>query len=141
MPGVRGLSKKQQKFCEGIMEGKDNYNAYKDAGYSTKGSYNVVKANAHHLKKNKYVQKELERLEALAEAGAILRREQRQAILTEWALDPNNDMPDRLRSMDQLNRMSGDYTDTVRTQVTGQVKMSLAEKLEAWDAAMNNETT
>ena len=70
-----------------------------------------------------------------------MRREQRQAILTEWALDPSNDMPDRLRSMDQLNRMSGDYTDTVRTQVTGQVKMSLAEKLEAWDAAMNNETT
>lgn len=123
------LTKMQKAFARGRAEGKTLVQAYEDAGYGPNTSIQSKSVNACRLGKNIEVQAEIKRLQEQAEQGAILKREQRQALLTEFALNENNDMPDRLRSLDQLNRMSGDYTDTVRTQVSGKVEMTFEEKL------------
>ena len=136
----KGLTQKQKKFCQALMEGKKNKEAYLAAGYTKNADAHGTRSNAYKLKMNKNVQEELARLQALAEEGATLKREQRQTLLTEIALNDSNDMPDRLRAVDQLNRMSGDYTDTIRTTVNAKVEMTYAERLATMKADLDNET-
>ena len=141
MPRVKEgvLTEKQKRFCREIIKGKENTKAYRDAGYACKEGQGT-RSNAYNLKKQEKIQKELARLQSLAEEGAILKREQRQALLTEIATQEKNDMPDRLRAMDQLNRMGGDYTDTIRTTVNAKVEMSYADRIAAIKADMDEET-
>lgn len=139
------LTAKQKKYCQGRAMGKTLSQAFKDAGYGPNSCTKTLMQNADRMEKRsahaKEIQAEIARLREMAEQDAILDRRQRQALLTEIALNSENDMPDRLRSLDQLNRMSGDYTDTVRTQVTGKIDMTFEEKLAAIQADMENETT
>lgn len=137
---AKALTEKQKRFARGIVEGKSNSEAYKDAGYCRNGNATTIFTNAYHLKNEEKIQAEIARLRSLAEKRAILNREERQALLTEIAVEKKNDMPDRLRAMDQLNRMSGDYTDTIRTTVNAKVEMTYAERLATMKADLDNET-
>lgn len=137
------LTPKQKKYCRLRAEGMPRGKAYKAAGYSSpQASMRTADANAKQLETIKgcspEVRAEIERLRQQAEEGAILKRAERQALLTKIALNPDNDMPDRLRSLDQLNRMSGDYTDTVRTQVSGKIDMTFEEKLALIQSDLEN---
>lgn len=139
------LNARQRKYCRERANGASYAEAYRKAGFGPNASDMTRKHNAYNMENmdgalSEKIQAEIKRLQDLADKKAILTREQRQAILTEWALNSDNDMPDRLRSMDQLNRMSGDYTDTVRTQVSGKIDMTFEEKLAAIQADMENET-
>lgn len=63
-PSVK-LTDKQEKFVLGLIEGKSQRQAFKDAGYSTKGkSENVVDRNASVLAKNTKVSQRYEELRA-----------------------------------------------------------------------------
>ena len=138
------LTAKQKKYCQGRAMGKSLSQAFKDAGYGPNSCTKTLKQNADRMEKRsahaKEIQAEIARLREMAEQDAILDRRQRQALLTEIALNSENDMPDRLRSLDQLNRMSGDYTDTVRTEVSGKIEMSYADRIAAIRADLNEET-
>lgn len=139
------LTPKQLKYCRERAKGKGYADAYKDAGYCPNTSTRDKKHNAYNLENCKggisdQIKAKINELTELAEQGAILDRRQKQAMLTKITLDENNDMPDRLRAMDQLNRMSGEYTDNVRTQVSGKIDMTFEEKLAAIQADMENET-
>ena len=109
--------------------------AYKKAGYGKNSSRTSLTQNAFTMEReavtSNLIQAEIARLQRQAEKGAILKRQERQALLTEIAMNPDNDMPDRLRSIDQLNRMSGDYTDNIRSTVNAKLEMSYAERIAA----------
>ena len=137
------LNARQLKYCRERAKGKGLADAYKDAGYGANSSRKSLTQNADTLEKRSAhvaeIRAKIKELTELAEEKAILDRTQKQALLTKIALNDENDMPDRLRALDQLNRMNGEYTDNVRTQVSGDVKLTLEEKLAAWEAAMGNE--
>lgn len=139
------LSQKQLRYCRERAKGKGYADAYADAGYCPNTSRDDQLHNAYTMENVRghasEIKAKIKELTDLADQGAILNRRQRQAMLSRIALNEANDMPDRLRSIDQLNRMGGDYTDNVRTAVTGEVKLTLEEKLAAWEAAMGNEET
>lgn len=138
------LSERQKKYCQGRAMGKTRSQAFKDAGYGPNSSRKTLRQNAETLEKRRpisaEIRAEIQRLKDMAEQDAILDRRQRQALLTEIALNSNNDMPDRLRSLDQLNRMSGDYTDTVRTEVSGKLEMNYADRIAAIRADLDETT-
>lgn len=140
------LNARQKKYCRLRAEGMPKGKAYKAAGFSSPEAAMGTARNKAARLEHEYacsaeVRAEIERLRQQAEEGAILKRAERQALLTKIALNPDNDMPDRLRSLDQLNRMSGDYTDTVRTQVSGKIDMTFEEKLALIQSDMENETS
>lgn len=137
------LNARQKKYCRLRAEGKGYEEAYTGAGYGA-GTKNKTdrKHNAFNMENLKSqsaeIKARIKELQQQAEEGAILKRAERQALLTKIALNPDNDMPDRLRSLDQLNRMSGDYTDTVRTQVSGKIDMTFEEKLALIQSDLEN---
>lgn len=124
------LTEKQKRYCRNRSEGKAMSQAYWDAGYtaSKKNAFDSAYRLEHELKISPEIQMEIARLKAEAEAGAVLDRQARQALLTGIALDRMEKTDNRLRATDMLNRMSGDYTDNVRTSVSGGVELTYEER-------------
>lgn len=134
MPKVKGLTPKEKKYCRARASGLGFTDAYIEAGYSCKGGSRTTACDNARIweradtERGRRIRAEIERLENLANEKAILDRRQRQALLTEIALDGDEKTDNRLRAADMLNRMSGDYTDNVRTAVTGGVELTYEER-------------
>lgn len=128
----RKLTLKQRAYCKARAEGKTRPDAYEEAGYVSNTGREDANHNAYMMEVvrpcSKKIQEEIARLQAQAEEGAILKREQRQALLTKIALDSEEKTDNRLRAADMLNRMSGDYTDKVEQMVSGALTMSYEER-------------
>lgn len=124
MPGAKkgsdGLTDKQREYTRHRAEGKSQIEAYALAGYSTNQSEDSRRQNASHLESLEAVRRNIERLQALADAGAVMSTEQRKCALYEIYLDSTNSTRDRLRALDLLNRMSGDYIDRAELHATVQ---------------------
>ena len=81
------LDARQRKYCRERIKGKTQREAFTAAGYGPNSSNKSKDENACKLEKLPKIQAELARLTRLAEAGAVLDRQQRIAILSEMALD------------------------------------------------------
>ena len=138
---VKNLTGRQKKYCEGRAMGKGYAEAYTDAGYASCGE--LTKTNAYHLEHTRLIspkiQAEIARLKRMAEEGAVLDRQARQAKLTEIALDDEEKTDNRLRAFDMLNRMSGDYTDNIRSESVNKVQLSYEEKKAMLEAELRGE--
>lgn len=140
--GKDKLNGRQQKYCIERANGKGPSEAYRAAGFKV-SSARDAKDNSyrleHELQISPKVQAEIARLKAEAEAGAILDRQARQALLTGIAVDLTEKTDNRLRATDMLNRMSGDYTDNIRSTVEGAVNLSYEEKKRLFDEKLREE--
>ena len=138
---MRKLTARQKKYSKARADGATYAEAYERAGYGAGTSKDGKRKNAFRLENEsasaEKIQAEIKRLQAQAEAGAILGRKARQALLTEFFLDETKSDTDRLRASDQLARMSGDYTDKVLTENT--VKLSYTDRLEAMRQAQKED--
>ena len=140
---VLPLTKKQEAYCRARAEGATYRQAYKEAGYKDNGdSSNGGSAyTLEHLSaKTKEILARIAQLKEQAEAGAIMDRQARQAMLTQLANDEEGARADRIRAIDLLCKMSGDYTERVIYEGTASVSIEDARK-EAWDALRGNDET
>ena len=78
-------------------------------------------------------------LQARADAGGIMDRQARMQLLNDIALNPAVKDQDRLRAVDQLNRMNSDYTDKMEISGRADINMSYADRIDAIKAAMDND--
>lgn len=132
MPYKLQLNDRQKKYAKARAEGKSMVDASIEAGYSAKCKRSNIQKDAWHRENNPHtgelIKAEIRKYQKLAEEKALLDRQSRQALLTEIALDKEEKTDNRLRAADMLNRMSGDYTDNVRTSVTGGVELTYEER-------------
>ena len=132
MATKRSLTEKQKKYAQARAKGMTYADASIEAGYSAKCKRSNITMDAYHREHSSpasaMIKAEIARLQKQAEEQAILDRKQRQALLTEIALDGEEKTDNRLRAADMLNRMSGDYTDNVRTSVSGGVELTYEER-------------
>ncbi len=142
-PRVKKLTQRQEKYCQERANGADYATAWANAGYSTKCQRRNQRSDAYHMEVTKpsapLIQARIKELQAAAEEGAILDRQARQAFLTGIALDENEKTDNRLRAADMLNRMSGDYTDTVRSVVSGGVSLTYEERMKLIEDQLKGE--
>lgn len=140
MPGVKkGLTQKQKRYCRERAAGKSQRQAYQAAYDAENMLDKTCREEACRLEMKPEVKAELNRLTALAESGAILTRQQRMSILSEMAYDQTRRDDSRQRALDMLNRMTGDYTDRVITEVTASVDLSIEDKRAAVLDALRND--
>lgn len=124
----RSLTARQEKYCQARAAGKGYREAYTSAGYSAAGTDETITRNAYAMERERPVSTDiLARIKALKEdaaAGLLLDREARAAYLARVAMDSDAvGTKDRLRAVDMLNRMAGDYSETVRTEISGAVEV------------------
>lgn len=139
MPVQRGLNARQKKYCRARAKGKTFAESYVEAGYSPSDACRSAIRLEREFEISPLIQAEIARLTALADKGAILDRRQRQAMLTEVALDSEEKTDNRLRATDMLNRMAGDYTDNVRSTVSGGVELTYEERKKLIEDSLSEE--
>lgn len=118
------LTEKQRRFAAGLAAGKTQADAYTGAGYSDRQARRGIERNAYKLAHTGKILDEIARLQALADEGAILSREQRLALLTSFALNTDGETgrKDRLRALDMIAKMNGDYSETIRADVSAAIE-------------------
>lgn len=125
------LDARQRKYCRERIKGKTQRQAYEDAGYSKGNSRKTMTENACRLEARDNIQAELERLQRLADAGAVLNREQRIRLLSEMAADNTRKDDSRQRAIDMLNKMGGDYSEKQIIEAKADVSLSYEDKRQA----------
>lgn len=132
------LTKRQKEYAKRRAQGETYAKAYKGAGYSNRQSDKTAERNAYALEhesgetSNKILAR-IADLQRRAEAGGILKREQRQQLLSDLAMDEDGARADRIRAVDLLNKMSGDYTERVIYEGNAHVSIEQA-RADAWEA-------
>jgi phage terminase small subunit len=110
------LSPKQVAFCEYYVACGNATEAAKKAGYSQK---NVKQQGAENLSKPYLLDYIINHNEVIkAHSTRILDAIKRQELLSEIAISGNEETSDRIRAIDVLNKMTGEYIERVRAEVT-----------------------
>lgn len=139
------LTAKQEKFVQNLVKGMSQREAYRKAYPDNKGSDEVIDVRACELFKNSKVRVRYEELIEKSMDEAIMTAKERKKWLTEVIKDiqkeevrvkvpegeeivigsKNADLNTKIKAMDILNKMSGEYI----TKVEGNVSVKLEDVL------------
>ena len=114
------LNPRQKKFAEYYAQSGNTVQSAVKAGYSE----NYAKANACRLLENVRVSEYIRELTEKAKDERILTARDRQVMLSDIARDEANEPADRIRAVDTLNKMTGEYTVKVDTTVRTSRKLA-----------------
>lgn len=118
------LTAKQEAFVQNIIQGMSQADAYRSA-YSTKNmSDNAIYREASLLVENPKVAQRLKELRDELASPAIMSAQERLEWLTK-IVKGSNILQDKLRAVDIMNKMTGEYV----TKVEGELKMKKLEDL------------
>lgn len=131
-----GLNPKQEKFIQNIVNGMSQREAYKNA-YNAKYKDNVIDIRACELFNSSKVQVRYKELMNQLEDKAIMSAKERMKWLTDVINDKqqediyitseninikigsrNADLNTKIKAIDTLNKMSGEYTTKIEADVT-----------------------
>jgi len=102
------LTPRHRLFCQGIVAGKSNHQAYTDAGYDSTGV--TASAAATRLLKNVKIKDSISALHQKTESNLILTIKDRKQMLTRIARNNVGDSPQvTIRAIAELNKMDGAY--------------------------------
>ena len=112
------LNARQKSFCEFyVASGNATESAIK-ARYSEKTARSI----GQRLLTNVDIKKYIKELQEKAKESRILTAREKREWLSEVIKNGNEKLQDRLKALDILNRMDGDYVEKV--QLSGEVKRS-----------------
>lgn len=138
MPGKKGndgLTDKQRLYAQARAAGMNQPDAYAAAGYGKGSKRKTHIENACRLEKVPGLAEHIARLQDIAASGALDAIEERRAALVELYQSSNNDRT-RLKALDMLNRMSGDYVD--RKEINANVQgLTRSDREKAMYDALN----
>lgn len=109
------LNARQRKFAEYYAQSGNTVQSAIQAGYSE----NYANARAYELLENVGVSKYIKELSDKLKDERIMSAKDRQVALSDIARNDGQDTSDRIRAIDTLNKMTGEYT----------VKVEQSEKL------------
>lgn len=114
------INERRRKFAEYYAQSGNTVQSAIKAGYSD----NYANANACKLLENVRVAEYIKELSEKFQDERILNAKERQAMLSDIAKDKENTPTDRIRAIDTLNKMTGEYTVKVDTTVKTSSKLA-----------------
>ena len=111
------VDERQKKFAEFYAQSGNAEQSAINAGYSPK----YAMGNAHKLVAKSGIKEYIEKLTAKETKKRVMTAEERRALLTEFANDPNAKLQDRLKAMDILNKMTGEYITKIEGSISAEV--------------------
>ena len=116
---------RHEKFAQELAKGISQRKAYRAAfPRSEKWKDETVDAKASALAKNDKVLARVKELQELAASKAVMTATQRKEWLTQLINSEDEATPNKLKAVDILNKMDGEYTEKV--QVNGNVNNPMA---------------
>lgn len=122
------LTDKQEKFCINIaLKGMTQIDAYKDAYDAENMGDDTIYVAASNLISNHKISIRINELREKAASSKIMSAIQRKEWLTDMVLnDTEANKTDKLKALDILNKMTGEYT----TKLEGNIQLSYEDKLK-----------
>lgn len=114
------LNMRQKKFAEYYVQSGNTVQSAIKAGYSE----TYANSTACKLLENARVSEYIRELNEKAKDERILTAKDRQVMLSDIARDTENEVSDRIKAVDTLNKMTGEYTVKVDTTVKTSEKLS-----------------
>ena len=115
---------KHEKFVQNLVNGMSQRQAYKDA-FRVDYDNDAIDSNASTLFRRTMVRQRYNELIKELEDIAIMSAKERMVYLTNLLLDNEIDTNAKLKAMDILNKMSGEYT----TKIEGNIGVTKLEDL------------
>lgn len=114
------LNPRQKKFAEYYAQCGNTVQSAIKAGYSE----NYANTNACKLLENDRVAEYIKQLTVQQKRTRILTAIERQEIISDIAKDNENSPADRIKAIDTLNKMTGEYTTKIQAEVKTSEKFS-----------------
>lgn len=119
------LTPKQEAFVQNIIQGMSQADAYRSA-YSCKNmSDNSVYVNASKLVADAKVALRLKELRDKLAKPSIMSAQERLEWLTERIEDDGVDINAKLKAIDIMNKMQGEYVQKVETELKNAVSIHI----------------
>ena len=109
------LNARQKAFCEYYVASGNATESARKAGYSEK----YTNKNVSKIRQNTAVQEYIKELQEKAKTNRIMTAVERREFLTEVIKNGNEKLQDRLKALDILNKMDGEYIE--KMQLSGQL--------------------
>jgi phage terminase small subunit len=124
--GVRDmLTAKQEAFVQNIIQGMSQADAYRSAYDTQRMSDNAIYREASLLMSNPKIAQRLADISAKADKPKIMSAQKRLEWLTDRIEDETVDINAKLKAIDIMNKMSGEYV----TKVEGNLNIAKLEDL------------
>ena len=120
MTALKKINERQHKFAEYYAQCGNTVQSAIKAGYSE----NYANKLAHKLLENIGVIECIKQLTEQTQSERIMTAVQRQAMLSDIARDDGLEPTDRIRAVDTLNKMTGEYTTKIVADVKTSEKLS-----------------
>ena len=114
------LNARQRKFAEYYTQSGNAAESAVKAGYSAK----YANTNVSKLLQNTTIANYIKELSEKLKDERIMTAKDRQVLLSDIARDDENEPNDRIKAVDTLNKMTGEYTVKVDAKVEQSEKLS-----------------
>lgn len=119
------LTAKQEQFAQNIIKGMTQADAYRSA-YSTKRMADkTIHENASRLANDSKVLARIEELRGQISTENIMTAQKRLEWLTELVQSEEETTTDKLKAIDIMNKMQGEYVQKVQAEVTNAVSINI----------------
>ena len=118
------MNERQKKFAEFYAQSGNVLQSAIKAGYSE----NYAKARGHELLDNVGIAEYIKKLSEKARSKRILSASERQEILSDLARNTAELAADRIRAIDTLNKMTGEYIS--RTELSGDLGVVIVDDVK-----------
>ena len=107
---MKNLNTRQRKFAEYYAQSGNASESARRAGYSAK----YINSNVQKLLQNTAITEYIRQLSDKLKDKRIMSAKDRQVLLSDIAKDDRNEPNDRIRAVDTLNKMTGEYLNKVK---------------------------
>lgn len=119
------LTAKQEQFAQNIIKGMTQADAYRSAYSTKKMADKTVHENASRLANDSKVKARIDELRGQLAAENVMTAKKRLEWLTGVILDEEGCTGDKLRAIDIMNKMTGEYVQRVEAEVTNAVNINI----------------
>ena len=119
------LTAKQELFVQKILEGMSQADAYRSAYNTKRMTDKTIWENASRLMADSKVTARLTELRNELAKPSIMSAQERLEWLTERIADEDVDINAKLKAIDIMNKMQGEYVQKVEAAVTNAVSINI----------------
>ena len=119
------LTPKQEIFVQNIVKGMSQADAYRSAYSAKKMSDKTIHEAASRLMADSKVSARVKELRGQIDKETIMSAQKRLEWLTEAIANDDIAINDKLKAIDIMNRMQGEYTQKVEASVTNAVNINI----------------
>lgn len=119
------LTAKQEEFAKNIVKGMNQADAYRSAYPNQRMSDKTLWVKASELANNDKVVVRIKELRDKAATPAIMSAQERLEWLTEAITSEEVSVGDKLRAVDIMNKMQGEYVQKVEADVKSAVNITV----------------